>query len=114
LHFQVGVDIRRGSPTYGKVFSIELSAENKKQLFLPRGFAHGFSVLSEKAEVLYKCDGFYNKQSEGGILYNDPDLRIDWQIPQDREKISDKDLGNKPFSALITDFVFEELEANET
>ncbi len=108
----VGVDIRRGSPTYGKVFSIELSAENKKQLFLPRGFAHGFSVLSEKAEVLYKCDGFYNKQSEGGILYNDPDLQIDWQIPAGKEKISDKDLTNKPFNALVTDFVFEELAAN--
>jgi dTDP-4-dehydrorhamnose 3,5-epimerase len=106
----VGVDIRRGSPTYGKVFSIELSAENKKQLFLPRGFAHGFSVLSEKAEVLYKCDGFYNKQSEGGIVYNDPDLNIDWQIPSGKEKISDKDLVNKPFKALTTDFVFERLE----
>lgn len=101
----VGVDIRRGSPTYGKVFSIELSAENKKQLFLPRGFAHGFSVLSEQAEVLYKCDGFYNKQSEGGIIFNDPDLNIDWQIPQGKEKISDKDFANKRFSELVTDFV---------
>src|SRR6266545_3890472 len=70
----VAVDIRKGSPTYGKVFSVELSAENKKQLFIPGGFAHGFSVLSEAAEVLYKCDQFYNKASEGGILYNDPTL----------------------------------------
>ena len=86
----VGVDLRKESPTYGKVFQVELSAENKKQLFLPRGFAHGFSVLSEKAEVLYKCDGFYNKQSEEGILYNDPDLKIDWQIPADEIKVSQK------------------------
>ena len=93
----VGVDLRKESPTYGKVFQVELSAENKKQLFLPRGFAHGFSVLSEKAEVLYKCDGFYNKQSEEGILYNDPDLKIDWQIPADEIKVSQKDLNNKRF-----------------
>src|SRR5574339_312651 len=67
----VAVDIRKGSPTLGKSFSIELSAENKKQLFVPAVFAHGFSVLSEHAEVFYKCDSFYNKESEGGILYND-------------------------------------------
>lgn len=108
----VGVDIRRGSPTYGKVFCIELSADNKKQLFLPKGFAHGFSVLSEKAEVLYKCDAFYNKQSEGGILYNDPDLKIDWQIPQDKIKVSEKDLANKPFNILNTGFIFEESNLN--
>ena len=77
----VAVDIRKGSPTYGESFSIELSAENKKQLFIPVGFAHGFSVLSEQAEVFYKCDEFYNKESEGGIMYNDPSLNIDWKIP---------------------------------
>ncbi len=88
----VVVDIRKGSPTYGKVFSIELTAENKKQLLVPRGFAHGFSVLSPKAEVLYKCDGFYSKESEGGIIYNDPALNIDWRIPADEAIVSEKDM----------------------
>lgn len=87
----VVVDIRKGSPTYGKVFSIELSAENKKQLLVPKGFAHGFSVLSERAEVFYKCDSFYNKASDGGINYADPALAIDWQIPLDKAIVSDKD-----------------------
>lgn len=104
----VGVDIRQGSPTYGKVFSIELSAENKKQLLLPKGFAHGFSVLSAKAEVLYKCDGFYNKQSEGGILFSDPELKIDWQIPADKIKVSEKDLGNKLFKDVKSGFAYNE------
>lgn len=88
----VAVDIRIGSPTYKKVFSVELSAENKKQLFIPAGFAHGFSVLSETAEVLYKCDKFYSKESEGGILYNDAELNIDWQIPAGKVIVSEKDL----------------------
>ena len=96
----VGVDLRKESSTYGKVFKIELSAENKKQLFLPKGFAHGFSVLTEKAEVLYKCDAFYHKQSEEGILYNDPDLDIDWEIPQEKIKVSQKDLTNKRFKEV--------------
>jgi dTDP-4-dehydrorhamnose 3,5-epimerase len=87
----VAVDIRKGSPTYGKVFSIELSAENKKQLLIPKGFAHGFSVLSERAEVFYKCDAFYNKASDGGIHHADPLLAIDWQVPGDKAIISDKD-----------------------
>jgi dTDP-4-dehydrorhamnose 3,5-epimerase len=103
----VAVDIRKGSPTYGKVFAIELSAENKKQLFIPAGFAHGFSVLSETAEVLYKCDQFYSKASEQGILYNDPTLQIDWQIPQDKAIISDKDLLNATFDNCVNPFVFE-------
>lgn len=103
----VGVDIRTGSPTYGKVFYIELSAENKKQLYLPKGFAHGFSVLSEKAEVLYKCDAFYNKQSEQGILFNDPHLGIDWRIPADKIKVSEKDFMNKRFTDLKSDFSFD-------
>ena len=104
----VGVDIREGSPTYGKAFYIELSAENKKQLYLPKGFAHGFSVLSEKAEVLYKCDAFYNKQSEQGILFNDPDLAIDWQIPPEKIKVSEKDFSNKRFTELKPVFRFDE------
>ena len=87
----VVVDIREGSPTYGKAYSAVLSAKNKKQLFIPHGFAHGFSVLSEKAEVLYKCDNFYSKESEAGILYNDPALKIDWRIPEGEEIVSDKD-----------------------
>lgn len=86
------VDIRKGSPTYGKAYTVLLSAENKKQLLVPKGFAHGFSVLSAQAEVLYKCDGFYAKESEGGIIYNDPALNIDWQVPADKAIISEKDL----------------------
>jgi dTDP-4-dehydrorhamnose 3,5-epimerase len=103
----VVVDIRKGSPAYGKAFSIELSADNKKQLFIPAGFAHGFSVLSDVAEVLYKCDQFYSKVSEGGILYNDPVLAIDWKIPEDKAIVSDKDLQNPGFTSCINPFVFE-------
>ncbi len=88
----VAVDIRKGSPTYGQSFAIELSAENKKQLLVPKGFAHGYSVISETAEVMYKCDEFYNKASEGGIIYNDPQLNIDWQIPADKALVSEKDI----------------------
>ncbi|HQY11380.1 MAG TPA: dTDP-4-dehydrorhamnose 3,5-epimerase [Ferruginibacter sp.] len=102
----VVVDIRKGSPAYGKVFSTELSAENKKQLFIPAGFAHGFSVLSETAEVLYKCSAYYNKESEGGILYNDPVLNIDWKIPSGTEVVSGKDLENPSFANCKNNFVF--------
>lgn len=103
----VAVDIRKGSPTYGKVFSIELSADNKKQLYIPAGFAHGFSVLSESAEVLYKCDAFYHKESEGGIIYNDSVLQIDWQIPANRAIISEKDAMSPAFADCKNNFVFE-------
>ncbi len=85
------VDIRRNSPTYGKAYTIELSAKNKKQLLVPRGFAHGYSVVSPTAEVFYKCDQFYNKESEGGISWDDPELKIDWQIKKEEAIISDKD-----------------------
>jgi len=85
------VDIRKGSPTYGTAFTIELSAENKKQLLIPKGFAHGYSVISATAEVFYKCDEFYHQQSEGGIAWNDPLLNIDWQIPSGKSIVSDKD-----------------------
>ncbi len=102
----VAVDIRKNSPTYGQVFSIELSAANKKQLYIPKGFAHGFSVLSEVAEVLYKCDNFYNKQSEGGILLDDTTLNIDWQIPSDKMIVSEKDKQNSTFDALVTNFEY--------
>lgn len=103
----VVVDIRKGSPSYGKVFCLELSADNKKQLLIPKGFAHGFSVLSKAAEVLYKCDAFYHKQSEGGIAYNDPALNIDWKIPADKAIISDKDTQYPTLQNYKNSFVFE-------
>jgi dTDP-4-dehydrorhamnose 3,5-epimerase len=87
----VAVDIRPGSPTYGQYESVLLSAENQKQFFVPRGFAHGFLVLSETATFFYKCDNFYNKESEGGIIFNDPTVNIDWNFPLDELLISEKD-----------------------
>jgi dTDP-4-dehydrorhamnose 3,5-epimerase len=103
----VVVDIRKGSPTFSMVFSVELSAANRKQLLVPKGFAHGYSVLSSTADVCYKCDAFYNKESEGGILYNDPALSIDWKIPADKISVSDKDKLNPPFANCINHFTFE-------
>jgi dTDP-4-dehydrorhamnose 3,5-epimerase len=88
----VAVDIRKQSPTYGQHFAIRLSAENKKQLLIPHGFAHGFSVISETAVVLYKCDQFYHKESEGGIRFDDPVLNIDWGMDLKDVIVSDKDL----------------------
>jgi dTDP-4-dehydrorhamnose 3,5-epimerase len=102
----VALDLRKGSPTYGKIFSLELSAENKKQLFIPAGFAHGFSVLSEKAEVLYKCDTFYNKECEAGIYFNDASLGIDWKIPAGQMIISEKDRLLPTFAECRNNFVF--------
>lgn len=87
----VAVDIRKGSPTYGQHVAVELSAENKLQLLIPAGFAHGFSVLSDHAEVMYKCDQVYNRESEGGLFYNDSTLNIDWRVPVDAAIVSDKD-----------------------
>ena len=80
-----------GSATYGKAYTILLSAENKKQLLVPKGFAHGYSVISDNAEVFYKCDTYYNKESEGGIAWNDPALNIDWQLPIEAINVSKKD-----------------------
>jgi dTDP-4-dehydrorhamnose 3,5-epimerase len=100
----VAVDIRQGSPTFGKYVSVELSSDNKRQLLVPRGFAHGFSVLSETAEVSYKCDGLYSKSSEGGIRYDDPQLKIDWQIPQDKVIVSSKDLALPVFAECRNNF----------
>lgn len=100
----VVVDLRKSSSTFGKVFSIELSAENSKQLLIPRGFAHGFSVLSEIAVFLYKCDNFYKKEAEGGILFNDPKLNIDWKIPGNKMIVSDKDLENQLFENAQMNF----------
>jgi dTDP-4-dehydrorhamnose 3,5-epimerase len=87
----VAVDLRKDSPTYGKSFSVLLSAENKKQLLVPQGFAHGFSVISETASVMYKCDQFYNKASEGGIKFDDPSLNIDWGMNVEDAIVSEKD-----------------------
>ncbi|HZJ60938.1 MAG TPA: dTDP-4-dehydrorhamnose 3,5-epimerase [Chitinophagaceae bacterium] len=103
----IAVDIRKNSPTFSKVFSIELSAENKKQLLIPSGFAHGFSVLSERAEVLYKCDDFYDKESETGIRYNDPQLSIDWKIPDDKIIVSEKDQQLPLLAHSKNNFVFQ-------
>jgi dTDP-4-dehydrorhamnose 3,5-epimerase len=88
----VAVDLRNGSTTFGHHVAVELSHENKKQLFIPKGFGHGFMVLSKTAEFFYKCDCYYNKAAEGGIIYNDPTLNIDWKLPTDQHKVSDKDL----------------------
>lgn len=88
----VAVDIRPESTTYGQHVSVVLSAENQKQLFVPRGFAHGFLVLSETATFFYKCDNFYNKESEGGIIYNDSVIGIDWQMCENDLILSEKDL----------------------
>jgi dTDP-4-dehydrorhamnose 3,5-epimerase len=103
----VAVDIRKGSPTFGKQFCIELTSDNKKQLFIPAGFAHGFSVLSTSAVVLYKCDAFYNKSNERGIRFDDPSLGIDWGVPLAEAIISDKDLLLPTFSNAETTFEFQ-------
>ena len=102
--WDVIVDIRKDSPTYGQWFGVELSAENKRQLLVPRGFAHGYSVLSETAEVFYKCDNLYNKPSEGGLLYNAPELNIDWKIDLDKAIVSEKDLVLKGLAELESGF----------
>ena len=88
----IAVDIRKGSKTFGEYLAIELSEDNKKQLFIPRGFAHGFIVLSKTAIFSYKCDNYYNKASEAGIIYNDPVLNIDWQLPQEELMVLEKDM----------------------
>ncbi len=103
----VAVDIRKGSPTFGKTFTLELSAGNRKQLLIPKGFAHGYAVLSETAEVFYKCDAFYNKASEGGISYNDAELGIDWVIPAAKIIVSDKDKDYPGLKDCNNNFIFE-------
>lgn len=100
------VDLRIGSPTFGETFSIELTSENRKQLLVPKGFAHGFSVISETADVLYKCDEYYNRESERGILYNDPALAIDWKIPANKVVVSDKDKLLPLLNAYAGEFTF--------
>ncbi|GFZ42088.1 dTDP-4-dehydrorhamnose 3,5-epimerase [Bacteroides nordii] len=89
----VAVDIRKGSPTFGQHVAVELTEENHRQLFIPRGFAHGFSVLSEEVIFQYKCDEFYHPEAEGVIAWNDTELGIDWKIPRDKVILSEKDSG---------------------
>lgn len=105
--YDVAVDIRKGSPTFGKWFGLELAEENKKQLLVPQGFAHGFSVLSETAVVLYKCDNYYHKDSERGIIYNDPKLNIDWQVPEKDVLVSEKDSILPTLENAETNFVYD-------
>ena len=104
--YDVVVDVRKGSPTFGKWFGIELSGLNKKQLYVPQGFAHGFSVLSETAVVFYKCDNLYNPSCEGGVLYNDPDLDIDWRVDPDKAVLSPKDLALPLLKNANLNFIF--------
>ena len=101
----VAVDLRKGSPTFGKHVAVELTEDNHRQLFVPRGFAHGFAVLSEEAVFQYKCDNFYNKESEGAIAWNDPELAIDWRIPAEKALLSGKDKLNKGIREA--DFLFD-------
>lgn len=100
----VAVDLRKNSPTFGQHFSVVLSAENKKQLMIPHGFAHGFSVLSETASVLYKVDQIYNKESERGIRYDDPTLNIDWQVSPEEVIVSEKDVVLLGFKDIDWEF----------
>ena len=95
--WDVAVDLREDSPTFGQWFGVELSAENSLQFYIPRGFAHGFSVLSPTAVFAYKCDNFYNKESEGGIIWNDAELGIDWKLPMSDIILSEKDKVQKTF-----------------
>jgi dTDP-4-dehydrorhamnose 3,5-epimerase len=101
----VAVDIRKGSPTFGKYVAVELTEDNHRQFFVPRGFAHGFAVLSEEAVFQYKCDNFYNKESEGSVAWNDQELAIDWRIPVEKVLLSEKDKLSK--SIAEADFLFD-------
>ena len=94
----VVVDLRKDQPTYGRTYAVELSASNFLQLLIPKGFAHGFSVLSPSADVLYKCDAVYHKESESGLRYDDATLAIDWKIPTESRVVSDKDIVLPAFS----------------
>lgn len=104
--YDVAVDIRKGSPTFGQWFGVELSEENKLQFLIPQGFAHGFSVLSDTAVFSYKCDNFYDPAMERGIMYNDPSLNIDWQVPLQEAIISEKDLKHPTLEQAEMNFVY--------
>ena len=101
----VAVDIRKGSPTFGKYVAVELTEDNHRQFFVPRGFAHGFAVLSDEAVFQYKCDNYYNKESEGSIAWNDESLSIDWKIDMDKVILSEKDKNSKPLAQA--DYLFD-------
>lgn len=110
----IAVDLRQGSPYFGKNVAVELSAENKRQLFVPRGFAHGFVVLSENATFAYKCDNFYAPSHDRGFLFNDGKVGIDWELPEDKLVLSEKDLNQPIFEKAETFDFFENLyEENE-
>ena len=96
----IALDIRKGSPTFGRHVATELSDENRRQLFIPRGFAHGFAVLSDEVIFQYKCDNYYVREAEGGILWNDPALGIDWQLPETDVVLSEKDKNNALLNEL--------------
>ena len=100
----IAVDLRKSSPTYGQHVAVELTEENHRQLFIPHGFAHGFAVLSDEVLFQYKCDNYYAPQNEGGILWNDPQLNIDWGIPADKIILSEKDTKHPLFKDYVTDF----------
>ena len=100
----VAVDIRKGSPTYGRHVAVELSADNKRQFFLPKGFAHGFAVLSESAVFQYKCDEYYHPEAEGALAWDDPTLDIDWHLPSSEVILSEKDRHHPRFNDFITPF----------
>lgn len=100
----VAVDIRKGSPTFGQHVAVELTEDNHRQFFVPRGFAHGFSVLSDEVIFQYKCDNYYAPQHEGALAWDDPALGIDWRIPADKAVLSDKDKKNVPLKELDTLF----------
>lgn len=102
----VAVDIRQGSPTYGKYVAVELSDENHRRLFIPHGFAHGFSVLSKEVVFQYKCDNYYSPESEGGIAWNDSEIGIDWRIPAEDVILSEKDSHRIPLADLDSPFKF--------
>ena len=104
----VAVDIRRGSPTFGKHVAVELSGENHRQFFIPRGFAHGFSVLSDIAVFQYKCDAFYAPQSEGALAWDDPDLQIDWKLPTADILLSEKDRNHERLCQIESPFSIDE------
>lgn len=99
--YDVAVDLRKGSPTYGKYVGVILSEENKRQFFIPKGFAHGFLVLSDEAEFCYKCDDFYHPEDEGGLMWNDPAIGIDWPLDDiDNLNLSEKDMKNPKFGSF--------------
>lgn len=104
--YDVAVDLRKGSPTYGKWHGVILDGELKNQFIIPQGFAHGFSVLSDEAIFSYKCDNLYNPKLEGGIMFNDKDLNIDWKIPTEKQLISERDLNHPAFKNIDTNFAF--------